>query len=115
LAKSKSIPSTRKLDQLVRLCQDLSCKSLLAMPRPLISFSIQSTFDILSLCTLCKTPSATVSHILSGCKVALKQGRYTYRYDNILADIVKCLQDFLATHNSPSLPSEDDTINFGWW
>jgi len=70
---------------------DLSWKSLLAMPRPLISFCIQSTFDILpcpsnlfrwklsadSLCTLCKSPSATVSHILSGCKVALKQGRYT--------------------------------------
>jgi len=48
---------------------------------------------------------------LSGCKVALKQGWYTYRHDNILAGIVKCLQDFLAPY-SPSLPSEDDTINF---
>jgi len=84
---------------------------------------MQSTFDILpcpnnlfcwklstdSLCTLCKSPFATVSHILSGCKVALKQGKYTYRHGNILADIVKCLQDFLATYN-PSLPSEDDNI-----
>jgi len=52
-----------------------------------------------------------VSHILSGCKVALKQGRYTYRHDNILAGIVKCLLDFLATYR-PSLPSEDDTIIF---
>jgi len=99
---------------------------LLAMLRPLISFCIQSSFDIPcpcpsnlfrwklsagSLYTLCKTLFATVSHILSGCKVALKQGRYTYRHDNILVGIVKCLQDFLATH-SPSLPSEDDTIHF---
>ena len=30
-----------------------------------------------SLCSLCKSPSATVSHVLSGCKVALDQGRYT--------------------------------------
>jgi len=52
-----------------------------------------------------------VSHILSGCKVALKQGRYTYHHENILAGIVKCMQHFLFTY-SPSLSSEDDTINF---
>jgi len=111
----------------VRLYQDgfvvevLTCDA----QTPLISFYIQWTFYILpcpsnlfrwklstdSLCTLCKTPSATVSHILSGCKVALKQGRYTYRHDDILAGIVKCLRDFLAIYN-PSLPSEDDNINF---
>jgi len=63
---------------------DLSWKTLLAMPSPLVSFCIQSTYDILpsssnlfrwkvssdSLCTLCNTLSATVSHVLSGCKVA---------------------------------------------
>jgi len=52
----------------------LSWKSLLAMPSQLISFFIQSTYNILpcpsnlfrrklsvnSLCTLCKSPSATV-------------------------------------------------------
>jgi len=64
----------------------------LICPNLWFPFCIQSTFDILpclsnlfcwklsadSLCTLCKTPSATVSHISIGCKVALKQVRYTY-------------------------------------
>jgi len=50
----------------------------------------------------------SVSHIEW---LALKQGRYAYRHDNILDGIVKCLQDFFATYNH-SLPSEDDNINF---
>eukprot|EP00092_Neocalanus_flemingeri_P045487 GFUD01050852.1.p1 GENE.GFUD01050852.1~~GFUD01050852.1.p1 ORF type:complete len:225 (+),score=45.14 GFUD01050852.1:255-929(+) len=33
----------------------------------------------------------TLNHILSCCKKALEQGRYTYRHDNILAYISKCL------------------------
>jgi len=65
---------------------DLSWKSFLAMPSQLVFFWIQSTFDILpsnlfrwkissdSRCTFCNTPSASVSHVLSGCKVALVQG-----------------------------------------
>ena len=103
---------------------DLSWKSLLAMPSPLISFCIQSTFDTPpspsnlarwkispdSLCSLCKSPSATVSHVLSGCKVALDQGRYTYRHDNILSGIVKAIQDFLCSY-SPFI-FDDKTISF---
>jgi len=118
---------------------DFSRKSLLAMPRfpfasnqlsiPFHALAISSVggFSTDSLCTLRKSPSVTVPHILSGCKVGLKQGRYTYRHDNILVGIVKCLQDFLATY-SPSLPSEDDFHSLrlaanvllrlfaqGWW
>jgi len=51
-----------------------------------------------------------VSRVLSGCKVALVQGRYTYRHDNILAGIVKCIQDFVSSY-SP-LVSETTTIKF---
>jgi len=48
-----------------------------------------------------------MSHILSGCKVALEQGRYTYRHDNIMVVIVKCLRDFLDTYRP--VTSEDNT------
>ena len=33
----------------------------------------------------------TLNHILSCCKPSLNQGRYTYRHDNILTYISKCL------------------------
>ena len=33
----------------------------------------------------------TLNHILNCCKVSLNQGRYTYRHDNILTYIAKCL------------------------
>ena len=33
----------------------------------------------------------TLNHILNGCKVALEQGRYTFRHDSVLSYIAKCL------------------------
>ena len=103
---------------------DLSWKSLLAMPSPLISFCIQSTFNTLpcpsnllrwklsddSRCTLCSTPSATIPHILSGCKVALGEGRYTYRHDFVLSEIVNSIESFLSSYTPVSL--SDDSIEF---
>ena len=35
-------------------------------------------------CPLCKTEVQTPRHILAGCRVALDQGRYTFRHDFIL-------------------------------
>jgi hypothetical protein len=32
----------------------------------------------------CKTPHPTALHVLTGCKVALEQGRYTWRHDSLL-------------------------------
>ena len=39
-------------------------------------------------CHLCKNRDSTL-HCLNGCKIALDQGRYTWRHDNIINYIVK--------------------------
>ena len=39
------------------------------------------------MCRLCAPEFGTVQHILSGCKVALEQGRYTGRHDKVLIQI----------------------------
>ena len=57
------------------------------------------------MCRLCATEVGTVQHILSGCKVALEQGRYTWRHDKVLIQI----QSQVAYHldnrvNNPKRP-----------
>ena len=47
----------------------------------------KSTSD---LCKLCKGRETTC-HVLNNCKVALDQGKYIWRHDNILAYIASCL------------------------
>ena len=39
-------------------------------------------------CFLFNKDTCTTSHILSACKVALRQGRFTFRHDNVLRIIV---------------------------
>ena len=91
---------------------DLSWKTILAMPQPLLLFALASTYDTLSSpsnlhrwkkitdpsCILCKKPICTSAHVLGGCKVALKQGRYTFRHDNVLFSLHSILIKFLADH-----------------
>ena len=48
-------------------------------------------------CTLCKKDVYTTAHILGACKVALKQGRYTFRHDVVLRHIVSSLNTFIAS------------------
>ena len=78
--------------------QNFSWKSLLAMPVNLSSFCVSSTYDTLpspsnlkrwkhtteASCFLCNKDTCTTSHILGACKVALSQGRFTFRHDNVL-------------------------------
>ena len=82
--------------------QDLSWKSLLGMPQNLISFCLGATYDTLpspsnlhrwhisteKSCSLCKKNICTTSHVLGACKIALSQGRYTYRHDGVLKTLV---------------------------
>ena len=77
---------------------DLSWKYLLALPVNLVSFFVASTFDVLpspsniqrwkistdAACALCIKDVCTTVHILGACKVALKQGKYTFRHDMVL-------------------------------
>ena len=91
-----------------------SWKSLLALPVNLVSFCLASTFDILptlsnirrwkistdATCTLCRKDVCTTAHILGACKVALKQGRYTFRHDVVLREIVSSLKTFIRSIES---------------
>ena len=44
-------------------------------------------------CPLCGR-HATLRHILNGCSIALRQGRYTWRHDNVLRILKRHLTDF---------------------
>ncbi|KAL5272884.1 hypothetical protein ACHWQZ_G000901 [Mnemiopsis leidyi] len=67
------------------------------------------------MCKLCRTERGTLQHILSGCKVALEQGRYTWRHDKVLNQI----QSQVAYHldkrvNNPkrSVSLQSSTIEY---
>ena len=91
-------------------------KSLFYSDMRLTRFCLGSTFDTLaspanlkrwgyslsSDCELCQR-RGTVSHILSGCPVALGQGRYRYRHDSVLRVLCHHIAGFL--NNLPSSTS----------
>ena len=41
------------------------------------------------VCTLCHCTQPTTNHILTGCSIALDQGRYTWRHDSVLQVLVR--------------------------
>ena len=47
------------------------------------------------VCVLCQSTQPTSNHILTGCSVALDQGRYTWRHDSVLQVFVRNLQKVL--------------------
>ena len=61
-------------------------------------------------CVLCHKPLCTTSHVLSACNVALTQGRFTYRHDQVLACIVGYVKSFLSKLPLSSLPSFDMVV-----
>ena len=104
---------------------DLSWKTLLAMPQPLISFCIGATYDTLPspsnlhrwnitpkrFCVLCGKSICTTPHILGACKTALEQGRFTFRHDSAFPVLLKYLNDFLSSYTVKSdIPNK--RINF---
>ena len=103
--------------------QNFSWKSLLAMPVNLTSFCISSTYDTLpspsnlkrwkltteASCFLCNKDTCTTSHILGACKVALSQGRFTFRHDNVLRIIISNIRSSIKTIKS-SVPSSKQPI-----
>ena len=101
---------------------DLSWKTLLAMPSSLISFCLGAIFDKLpspsslkrwrlileSSCFLCGNSICTSAHILGTCKIALHQGRFSFRHDKALHELVVVLKNFLSLYKS----NKSSVINF---
>lgn len=74
----------------------ISWRELWEMEAKKFSFIIRATYDVLPspmncqqwygedpTCALCSSP-ATLKHIMSGCKTSLRQGRYTWRHNQVL-------------------------------
>ena len=90
--------------------QDFSWASLMAMPATLTSFCLASTYDTLpsptnlkrwritteAMCTQCSKDVLTPAQILGACKKALQQGRYTFRHDTVLHQVIEALQTFIS-------------------
>ena len=91
---------------------DLSWKTLLAMPSSLISFCLGATFDTLpspsnlkrwrliteSSCFLCRKSICTSVHILGTSKIVLHQIRFSFRHDQLLCELVGILKNFLSSY-----------------
>ena len=60
-------------------------------------------------CFLCNKDTCTTSHILSACKVALNQGRFTFRHDNVLRIIISNLRSSIKNIKS-SAPTSKQPI-----
>ena len=83
------------------LSLDMSWNSLFRMGDSMVGFLLRAVYGTLitpslaakwdeaedGMCRLCTNEVGTVQHILSGCKVALEQGRYTWRHDKVLNQI----------------------------
>ena len=104
---------------------DLSWKTLLAMPSSLISFCLGATFDTLpspsnlkcwrliteSSCFLYGKRICTSAHILGTCKISLHQGRFGFRHDKVLCGLVVKLKNFISSYK-PNKSSDINFINF---
>ena len=104
---------------------DLSWKTLLSQPNCITSFCIGSTYNTLpspsnlvrwglekdSSCYLCNNKVCTIPHILGSCKIALAQGRFTYRHDSILYELLKSIKHFLSSYTRKA-GNDKTTIKF---
>ena len=81
----------------------ISPNNLINMSEESLKFIIKAVHDLLptpanknkwfgtsEMCSLCGG-NATLSHILSGCTVALTQGRYKWRHDKVLKEIASSI------------------------
>ena len=103
------------------LQRSLSWNDLWHMAPLRISFILRSVYDLLPSnanlvkwgksedpsCPLCNGRQ-TVEHVLSSCRTALTQGRYTWRHNQVLKELAEAVQ-FNATKSRTRLP-EPETV-----
>ena len=67
----------------------------LPTPMNLRRWKIQTS----SSCRLCGCQRPTSAHILNGCPIALQQGRYTYRHDQVLLSLLVDIMEYCDDAN----------------
>ena len=85
--------------------RSLSHNDLIKTPEAAFKFLVKSVYDLLPTpankntwfgteekCTLCGK-EATLNHILTGCQVALAQGRYKWRHDQVLKTLTNLVEE----------------------
>ena len=90
----------------------LSHREILSSSEMRLKFLVKSVYDLLptpsnkniwygseETCKLCGG-NGTLAHILSGCSVALSQGRYTWRHNQVLRQIALCVDAKRKAHNN---------------
>ena len=101
----------------------LKDKDVMKMPEASLSFLIKAVYNLLPTpanrnkwfgseerCLLCGQ-EGTLNHLLSGCKVALSQGRYKWRHDKVLKELSYHLQQRM-TENLKSPEATSRKIQF---
>ena len=54
-------------------------------------------------CSLCGCTQPTTAHVLGGCLTSLKQGRFTYRHNQVLPCFTSKLKNFFSTTGTVSV------------
>ena len=65
------------------------------LPKNIYNFSTRYIKNLTSLCKFCLT-SQTLQHVVWGCKVYLPEGRYNWRHDSILKNLVTYLRSICS-------------------
>ena len=101
----------------------LSCSQLLTAEEKILSFFLRATTDTLPsltnqalwkmiedpTCPLCKEGAASLRHVLSSCRTALKEHRYTWRHNKVLKVISRSLQESIVA-NQARVPGKKRTL-----
>ena len=103
--------------------RQIKSNELLKMSDDNFKFLIKSVHDLLptpanknkwfgtsEMCLLCGE-NATLNHILSGCRVALGQGRYKWRHDKVLKEVASSIETKIA-ENSKKQEVEKKRVQF---
>ena len=103
----------------------ISHREMLFTAESKLQFLVKSVYDLLPtpankntwfgtkehMCPLCGG-NGTLNHVLAGCKVALKQGRYTWRHNEVLKEIARCVEEKVQEQNRISEIKKPTWINF---
>ena len=104
--------------------RDLGWKALFAMKPHLMRFAIGSTYDTLSSptnlkrwgfaddasCVLCGVTECTISHVLSGCRTGLQQGRFSFRHDSVLRVLADVILGYCRNGNSKAKAGKKEVM-----